>query len=546
MLEAGFRQALPRRVVSVVSLLVLLVALVHFLNFSYDDAFISFRYADNFAHGQGLVFNPGERVEGYSNFSWTLFMGVLAWLGSASCGTGMLLAAKAVGTLCSVATLLLLMHAARIQTRATDAGLATAPVAALYLAMLAPFAAWSMGGLETPVLTLLLPLALAVEARERAQPENGRIYWSAWLLWLAAITRPEPILLVLPFAGIKIYAWRRAGRPYTGAALRYVLTFLAPFAGFLLFRFSYYGQLLPNTYFAKLHADVQASSRGLDYVLEANRGMGLLGVLAASLGLVLLARRWSTDTGAVVAVLATHVAGVAYEGGDWMVGHRLLVPILPLLALLVQTAWLSACRLSWPDLRLPTLPDWVLRRSWADAWHELVGRAQARSQLAGLRALRSCAGSVLLGTLALSVWQSYRPWLGVPGSGWAGMALDRGQNFEVAYWMREHVHERGLLATGEAGVIPCYTRLPLLDLFGLMDPHIARLSGARHKKYDAGYVLSRSPRYVVLTINRFADGSVTGSQTYAQSLLFDAEFLRRYRVLHEFSGAILYERLAPR
>src|SRR5438105_2557104 len=37
-----------------------------------DDAYISFRYAWNFAHGQGLVFNPGEHVEGFTNLSWTL------------------------------------------------------------------------------------------------------------------------------------------------------------------------------------------------------------------------------------------------------------------------------------------------------------------------------------------------------------------------------------------------------------------------------------------------------------------------------------------
>ncbi|EMM79312.1 hypothetical protein LEP1GSC037_0026 [Leptospira interrogans str. 2006001854] len=33
-----------------------------------DDAFISLRYAKNFADGKGLVFNEGEFVEGYTNF----------------------------------------------------------------------------------------------------------------------------------------------------------------------------------------------------------------------------------------------------------------------------------------------------------------------------------------------------------------------------------------------------------------------------------------------------------------------------------------------
>ena len=44
-----------------------------------DDAFISFRYAANLLAGEGLVYNHGEWVEGYTNLSWTVVMaGVMA------------------------------------------------------------------------------------------------------------------------------------------------------------------------------------------------------------------------------------------------------------------------------------------------------------------------------------------------------------------------------------------------------------------------------------------------------------------------------------
>ena len=42
-----------------------------------DDAFISFRYARNLVEGHGLVYNPGEHVEGYSNFLWVLLEAAL-------------------------------------------------------------------------------------------------------------------------------------------------------------------------------------------------------------------------------------------------------------------------------------------------------------------------------------------------------------------------------------------------------------------------------------------------------------------------------------
>src|SRR5688572_32154475 len=40
----------------------------------FDDAMISLRYAWNLAHGDGLVWNPGERVEGTTCFLFTLYM----------------------------------------------------------------------------------------------------------------------------------------------------------------------------------------------------------------------------------------------------------------------------------------------------------------------------------------------------------------------------------------------------------------------------------------------------------------------------------------
>ena len=66
---------------SAVCLLLLIVALWHTgqLFWICDDAFISLRYAQNLVRGEGLVFTVGERVEGYTNFSWTL----LAALGMA-------------------------------------------------------------------------------------------------------------------------------------------------------------------------------------------------------------------------------------------------------------------------------------------------------------------------------------------------------------------------------------------------------------------------------------------------------------------------------
>ena len=54
------------------------------LGWTCDDAYISFRYAKNFVDGNGLVFNldPNEApVEGYTNFSWTMWLAIGIALG---------------------------------------------------------------------------------------------------------------------------------------------------------------------------------------------------------------------------------------------------------------------------------------------------------------------------------------------------------------------------------------------------------------------------------------------------------------------------------
>src|SRR6266550_3321989 len=70
---------LPRRWHFVLGLvlpsMLLVLNMVRVRAFTVDDAYISYRYARNFARGLGLVYNPGERIEGYTNFLWTLLIG---------------------------------------------------------------------------------------------------------------------------------------------------------------------------------------------------------------------------------------------------------------------------------------------------------------------------------------------------------------------------------------------------------------------------------------------------------------------------------------
>jgi hypothetical protein len=527
---------------------ILLVGQLHFANITIDDAFISFRYAENLATGHGLVFNVGERVEGYSNFLWTVLLAIPVWLHVDRYELGLLISAKVLGVLCSVATVLLVSRTAALER--TPKEQAMAPLAALYLASLVPFWMWGVGALETPLVTLLIALTAHLHLREDAALRAGSrpIAWSHLTLLLAALTRPEPVVLFVPLAAARLLrAHRFGGRTGLNRALLELGLFALPYAAFLLFRIEYYGQVVPNTYFAKLANDDEVAARGTRYLEAASEHLHWPCLALVCGSPILLARRFGYRLGVVLSLAVLQLAVVFYEGGDWMPGCRLLVPSLPLIALLVPEAWFAIGHISRADLAPPgEAPSWLIRSDWLAAWQRVARNSGGRAWNAVLgRVLRSTAYVVLLTACLASAIGSFDT---VPMtmdlSGLRGLQLGHSRYFGIARWMRRELHEPALLALGEAGVIPYYTKLPILDLYGLMDPHVSHLRGAMHKKYDPDYIFVRKPKYVLLIVTRVPDGKLTSDHVYVLALLADPRFAETYAPLHDFGKAILYERKA--
>src|SRR5687767_3321612 len=114
-----------------------------------DDAYISYQYARNFVEGRGLVFNPGEYVEGYSNTLWTLLVAVGVALGGDAASVGWLL-----GVLGGAGALVVTYTYARAVVRREHAWQAV--VAAGVVASATSFAVWSVQGLETALFAALV------------------------------------------------------------------------------------------------------------------------------------------------------------------------------------------------------------------------------------------------------------------------------------------------------------------------------------------------------------------------------------------------------
>ncbi|UJR80878.1 hypothetical protein [Sandaracinus amylolyticus] len=259
-----------------------------------DDAWISFRYARHLARGLGLVFNEGERVEGYTNFLWVVIAAPFASMRVERVMAG-------IGLACACATLVI----ATLRARRDDPGERFAGVpTALGLACMHGLAFHAVGGLETPLYALLVLVASLALADRRALP-------FALATTLAFLARPEAALLGLGGTIVLARRSRRDGAIALGAFVLLVTPYLA-------FKLAYFGALLPNT----LHAKPPGLAGGARYL--ARELLPAFALVAAAIS----GARTNEQHRVLVVIALGFLGAVLLEGGDWMPGGRMVVPWL--------------------------------------------------------------------------------------------------------------------------------------------------------------------------------------------------------------------------
>ena len=347
----AFRPPLPRGKVLVFVVFLPWLGLLGWMAeaswFLTEDAFISFRYVRNLLEGHGLVYNRGERVEGYSNFLWVLELTALwgafglrpehvaPWLSVA------FTAGAIAAVLWWVARLPSLPHRRLVGWMAL--GLVCSS---------ATFAVWtSGGGLETRQFTFFI--VVAVVSLSLYRERRRALLVVSLSLAAAALTRPEgPLFAVCCFAWYAVQ--RRVDTGRWGdwrAAACLAIPFVVLVAGHYLFRYSYYGEWLPNTYYAK-HVRPWYEA-GFRYLWAAALETGLY--LLLPLAVVSLVKGWRRRclTYALpLLCIVSHLGYVARIGGDHF-EYRPLDFYWPLLAVPAAEgivhlgSWISTIFRSW-------------------------------------------------------------------------------------------------------------------------------------------------------------------------------------------------------
>lgn len=408
-----------------------------------DDALITLAYAKNLDEGLGLDWSRrGDRVEGFTHPLWLVLLAPLVLPDLPRAGL-----AWAAPLLGFASLLLLLASADRFARRALGAEgserwLAVGMVAGLY-----PLAYWSLQGMETALQAAMVVVIAGLGIRQVRAGAGGQRALG-WAGGVAGLVRPDTLLA---WAAVEL-ALAVEGRLGKSREVLAGLARLAlPLAVWQLFRLSYFGDPLPNTYYLKLEAT--------DLAARLARGAWTtLPFALAVLPLVLLALAARRRLAGAELRLVLLVWAVFPLYGIWLGGD----------------AWEEVVPISANRFQAASLP--LLALLAAPAVAPLAAALRARVSLA---ALRPAVAPLLLASLA--IWVNARPgWLGWRESVARLLVTEPPPQCVAAMHVLERLRalERELpptatVATVWAGTPAFFSRFPLYDLLGFNDRRIA-------------------------------------------------------------------------
>ena len=275
-----------------------------YLRWVCDDAFISFRYAKNFVMGKGLVYNQGEYVEGYTNFLWTMLM------------TIPLVAQLDIVIFSEVLSILFyLCGCIGMLYSFKEKDMQWFP----FLCWIAIYhvSVFATSGLETSMF-----LCCIIWMYRMIEIQNAVLV--VVFGFLLCLTRPEGVLFAL------------------GAVLLFdkkvIMKLLLLLVGYAIWKWFYYGNLLPNTFYAK--GTENRWNQGFLYIaLFFYIYWPLIPVFV--LTIVELYKNISKPLYRYVAVcLGILILHVIRVGGDFMFA-RFVLPLLPFVLFIAHHAILS-------------------------------------------------------------------------------------------------------------------------------------------------------------------------------------------------------------
>ncbi len=398
-----------------------------------DDAYTGFQYIENLRAGHGFVFHPSDRpVEGVTNIGWLLIVAALTGPAPPP------VVAKLLGLGLVIFVFILLVAAGRVfavKDAEHNDSFTLAVVPAVLLAGSFDFIYFSTAGMETALLAALLSTCCCIALFRAAS------FWLPALSAAASLAHPEAAIVFPIYAMLHLY--RACDRK---RLIGCCLVWAGMLAAITAARWSYFGDLVPNTFHSK-PSNLELAIQNAYAFLSGNNSnipfpiVGWISLPLLALGYYRLRRASAAGADMLAAVAIAGLAFAVYSPPDWTATARFFAPYLPAALLLLWSGVIE-----FRDLPFP--------------WRHRTKHA-------------AMAAVVVL--LALTATYDCRDKLAAL-DGYPGYVMASKDLVGPAVWMRDNLPADSVIATRRIGALAYFSRHPVYDyVYGLPDAETALL-----------------------------------------------------------------------
>jgi arabinofuranosyltransferase len=433
---------------------IFLIHTVYFFPFTVDDAFISIQYAKNLVDGKGLTFNAFERVEGYTNFLLVMIEALFLFL-----NLNVVFFVKLFGIMCGCTIINLIFLMSKEDLR-TDSIYHFYPC--LIIACNSPFVLASTAGLETQFFTLSIISGIFIFSKYKS---NRGVLLSSLVLNLSIFIRPEGLIFFAIITLSRIYFVDKF--KITKGLIIWFSVFFIVFIPYFLWRYNYFGELLPNTFHAKVGGYFfERFKVGENYVRSYLNIFRLQILLLIPIIQFFRGKLSNLEKTLFFCILITFLY-IGYTGKDWIPQFRFIEPIIPLITLLIYT---SATKLIM-GLKYKILLDKNIFRFLL-----ALVFAYFASGMISLNNIGKIHEHVIMRTKGYEYAHK-----------------------ELARWLEVNSKPDAKIAMMDVGIVKYYSQRYVIDITGLTDKFIAKSKGGLlDKDYNPSYILDKNPDYIVL------------------------------------------------
>lgn len=451
---------------------------IYVYDFRIDDSYISLRYAKNLVEHGTLAINPGQPAEeGYSNFLLVLIEALFLKLGVQK----VLLIPRLVGILSGV---LGIWMTYKISDRIMgDEMRVLSYLPSLALAVSAPYIVWSIGGLETVLFVFLVLAGAYYYILSIDTGELKHCLLSDFFNFMAILCRPEGILFwVLGY----LYIIFLRKKPVLGQRFKSFLLSSIFIAGYFLWKYFYFGDFLPLTFYAKYNSMSISLLLGgmLRYVMFLKVNLNFLYFLLFLFAIPASIKNRSYPMIYLIVLLVIYSVYLISLGPTVFMDHvyRMFVPMIPLLYIVGTYGYHQLIK---------TMPKYQYTMK-----HGLLGLIVIAQLAAG-------------GYKIYYVWNVDFEWEELPLP--MSVYVERYSDWEeIGKWIKNIVPPGSKVAIGDLGAVAYFSDLKIIDTWSLTDKKLVQLR-REQLKYVAGspesnelgrkmaeYVLDQKPEVIFL------------------------------------------------